>query len=349
MQTIVAAVVLALVVIVAWVLVSAFSGFGMPRLPSGSPSPATDRESEAAAFARLEALDGAEVAAPCRTQLLRPQGPPRGTIVIWHGFTNCPAQFAEVAEVLCGEGYFVLVARMPRHGNKDTLTHELKDLKAPELVEFAHACIDTAAGLPGPLAVAGISAGASLASWVAAVRPEVERLVAMAPLVEPKGLPMPVGRLLVRVRPIVPAMWIWWDPKRKADLGESPYVYPGFPLRGIVPFLHFTESLYDGHTVVSHRLKRAALTSNPSDAAISLPAAREMMQRAFVGHAEEVVELRLNRSLKWGHDFVDQHGPAHGDPEQVAAIILAALGEGEDPTAGGAIQATKPIAKEERS
>lgn len=343
MQPIVIAIVAVVVIAVAWVLLGMFTGIGMPRPPSSRPRPARDREGALAAFAKLEDADGAGVNPACRTQLLRPQTEARGTIVLWHGFTNCPAQFAETAEILCAEGFFVLVARMPRHGLADRLSHQLKDLTAEELVGFADRCIDAAAGLPKPLAVVGLSGGASVAAWTAAARADVDVLVACAPLVEPKSVPLPLGRLLVRLGRFAPAMWIWWDPKVKADLAESPNVYPGFPLRGIVPFLHLTEGLLDGHVTAKGTLTRAVLTTNPNDDAINLDAARDMMAKAFPSHAEEVVELVIDSSLGWGHDFVDQHAAHPGTPDQVADLLLAALGVSQDPTAGGLVSASNRL------
>lgn len=339
-------VLLAVAAVIVWALVGAFTGVGMPRLPVGTPHPARTREEALAALRILEDADGPEVAEPCRTQLLRPQGPPRGTLVILHGFTNSPPQFAEVAEILCGEGYFVLVPRMPHHGLADLVTHDLANLTAEELVTFGHRCIDIAAGLPGPVSVIGLSAGASMAAWAGAARDEVERVVACAPLVSVKAIPMPVGRLLVRFSRFVPSWYLWWDPRKKANLGESPHVYPGFPLRGLVPFLHVGAALYDQQVVPAHELQRVALTSNPHDIAIRRDVAREMMRRTYTGHARSLVELTIAASLNWLHDFVDQHVPHHGTPEQVAALLLTALGESDDDTAGGVVSATSDLAKE---
>jgi alpha-beta hydrolase superfamily lysophospholipase len=336
-------VVAASAVVVFIVLVAAFTGIWMPRLPVGKPAPAPNQDAALALLARLQAADGPEVATPCRSQLLRPQGPARGTIILWHGFTNCPPQYAELAEILCAEGYFVLVPRAPRHGYKDVLTRDLKNLTAEEIVTFGHACVDIGAGLPGPLYVAGLSVGATIAAWAGTVRPEIERVVAMAPLTQPVGIPVPIGRLLVRIRPIVPAIWIWWDPRKKADLGESPYVYPGFPLPGLIPFLHIGESLLDGHTSSRKRVQRVALTTNPGDFAIRKDAARKMMRRAYAGRADKALELTLDKSLGWWHDFIDQAGAHHGDPEQVAALVLAALGENDDTSAGGVIATTADL------
>jgi pimeloyl-ACP methyl ester carboxylesterase len=310
-----------------WLAAVAFAGFGVPALPDIDPAPARDEEAALKAFEVLSAADGPEVSPAARTQLLRPQGPARGTLVVWHGFTNCPAQFAEVAEILCAEGFFVLVARIPRHGNSDTMTRDLEELIVEEIAAFANHCVDVAAGLPAPLGVIGFSAGGGLAAWMAASRAEVERVVCMSPLVAPRGFPMWVVRLVVRFRTLMPAAWIWWDPRKKERLNGSPHVYPGFPMTGLIPFLHVGVSLHDERVQANHRLQRAALVTNPRDLAIRNASAEMMMARVFAGHADSVVEYALARSLGWWHDFIDQYGAGSGEPEQIAELLMVALGE----------------------
>jgi len=329
--------------VVAVVLATAFAGAGMPPLPLGEPAPADDEESALAALETMQDAEGPDIDAPCRTQLLRPQTPARGTVIVWHGFTNCPAQFAEVAEVLCSEGYFVLTPRLPRHGDHDKLTRDLEHITADEIIRFMHSCVDVAAGLPGPVYAVGLSVGGSLTALAGALRTEVLRIVVISPLVEPKSVPTSLGRVLVRFRRFVPGMWIWWDPRKKENLGETPYVYPGFPLPGLIPFLHIGESLLDGKTTPVHRLERAVLISNPGDFAIRRDVARKMFERAFTARGDRVLEFTLDKGLGWWHDFVDQHGPHHGTPEQVADLVLAALGVSADETASGVVASVRDI------
>jgi alpha-beta hydrolase superfamily lysophospholipase len=322
---------------VLWLAAVAFAGFGIPGLPDIDPQPARDDGAALRAFEVLSAADGPEVSPAARTQLLRPQGPARGTLVLWHGFTNCPAQFAEVAEILCAEGFFVLVARIPRHGNSDTMTRDLEGLIVEEIATFANDCVDVAAGLPTPLSVVGFSVGGGLAAWMGARRAEVERVVCISPLVAPRGIPVWVVRLVVRLRSVMPHAWIWWDPRKKEKLNNSPHVYPGFPMTGLIPFLHVGMSLHDKRVQTSHRLKRAALITNPRDLAVRNGPAARMMTRVFAGHADTVMQFALAGSLGWWHDFIDQYGAGSADPEQIAELLMAALGEDGAPTPPGVV------------
>lgn len=310
-----------------------------------SVDPAGDR---AAALERFAELAGRDEGIPesTRTRLLEPDGPAPVTIVVWHGFTNAPAQFVAVAEGLRDAGYRVLLPRMPRHGLPDLLNRELTTLTDAELVEQVDTCIDIAAGLGDEVWVVGLSAGGTMASWASATRDEVRRAVVMAPLVAPKGFPMPAVRLCVKFPRIVPRMYMWWDSKAKADLGHSPHAYPGFPMPGVMPFLHLSESLFDHSVAVGHRLERFVLVTNDNDAAVGQDAARAFAVTVFADSADYFAEARVDPGLNWDHDFVDPWSPAGGSTEQVVAVVLAALGVGE-PTARGLL--VPPLVSEQPS
>ena len=271
-----------------------------------------------------------------RTRFFEPSGTAKATIVIWHGFTNAPSQFAAVGQALAGLGYRILVPRMPYPGLEDVLNRELAKLASADLVSHAEAVIDVAAGFGDEVWVFGLSAGATVAAWAAAKRTEVTRLVLAAPLVAPTGIPMPVVRLLVKFPRIVPKVYFWWDPRKKADLGHSPYAYPGFPLPGIVPFLQLSEALFDHSVRLGHQLDRAVLTHNPGDFAIRKDAAKDFAAQLFFPRSDASGTACIDPELKWMHDFVDPWSPDAGTTEQVVAIVLACFGVG-DPAAGGVL------------
>lgn len=307
----------------------------IPAPPESNPRPAIDRPAALARLAELVAAD-AEIPEATRTRLFEPSGEVRATLVIWHGFTNAPSQFIAVAGQLQTAGFRVLVPRMPHHGQADLLTRDLTNLKTAELVAQVDTCIDVAVGFGDPVWAVGLSAGATLAGWAAATRTEVTRLVLSAPLVAPKGFPQPLVRLFVRFPAIVPSFYMWWDPRVKANLGHSPHAYPGFPVPGVMPFLHLSEALFDHSVNAGHDLERVVLVSNPRDFAIRRDAARAFATDVFSSRAQCYGEANVDGALKWMHDFVDPWSPGAGTTEQVVEILSAALGVGE-PTAGGVL------------
>ncbi len=307
----------------------------IPAPPESAPAPAGDRAAASAKLAGLRAAD-AEIPEITRTRFVEPEGAALATIVVWHGFTNAPSQFGPAAEELGRLGFRVLVPRTPHHGLPDVLNRDLNNLTEAELVAHVDTCIDIAAGFGDPVWVIGLSAGGTLAGWAAANRAEVERLVLAAPLVAPKGFPLPLVRLMVRFPILVPRIYWWWDPRKKADLGHSPYAYPGFPIPGVMPFLHLSEAMMDHSVVAGHRLERVVLTSNPGDLAIRRDAARTFAGDVFGVRSGYYGEANIDPGLKWMHDFVDPYSPDAGTTEQVVAILTAALGVGE-PAAGGVL------------
>ncbi|MBK8445713.1 MAG: alpha/beta fold hydrolase [Micropruina sp.] len=303
--------------------------------PTPSVDPAPGRAAALARLAELQQLD-ADIPEGTRTRFFEPDETARVTLVIWHGFTNAPSQFVAVAEQLCEAGYRVLLPRMPHHGQADLLNRDLSNLTQDELVTHTTTCIDIATGLGESVWVIGLSAGGVLAALAAATRPEIDRAVLIAPLVAPKGFPMPAVRLCVKWPRIVPRFYMWWDPRVKDELGHSPYTYPGFPLPGVMPFLHLSELMFDGTVRPDHRLQRVVLITNPNDIAVRQDAARAFSATVFAGSSDYYGVAGIDKALNWVHDFVDPWSPSIGTTEQVVALLEAALGVGE-PTAGGVL------------
>lgn len=108
-------------------------------------------------------------------------GGPAGALVL-HGFTGTPATVRPVAEALAGAGFGVEVPRLPGHGTEvaDMIPTRFADWSTA--VEAAYLAL---AARCRPVAVAGLSMGATLACWLAARHPGVAGLVAINPLVLP--------------------------------------------------------------------------------------------------------------------------------------------------------------------
>jgi Serine aminopeptidase, S33 len=314
-------------------------------LVPGDPDPAMSPVQAEDRLARMTALDTDEYNAPCATRLVEPPGgvDARGTIVFYHGFTNCPAQFAAAADAIAARGWRVFLPRAPLHGQKNVLNHDLKDLTVEQLVRHVDMSIDVVAGFEGPLYVTGLSGGGVLAAWAGATRAEVTGFLAVAPIAAPAGMPLFVARGFVAAPWLVPHLYWWWDPRKKANLGESPYVYPGFPMPGLEPYLHMAAFLETACPAVPGWLESADLMLNPGDFGVRRDAARTMM-RPFDAGGRRTEEVVLAKQLGWWHDFVDPRGRHAGTPGQVADIFLAALGQGDDPSAGGLIAYREPLA-----
>lgn len=129
--------------------------------------------------------------------------PPKGVVLLLHGFTAGPWQFRDLSRLLSAQHLHSYAARLPGHGataraqGPEAAAFHSKELpKSHEVRKFA-LCADealTAAeqlaqSLGVPLMVVGFSAGGALATDLLLRAPErIARAVLVAPLLRPLGL-----------------------------------------------------------------------------------------------------------------------------------------------------------------
>ena len=118
----------------------------VPAPPVGVARPVQDPETARRLLDALMALD-ADIPEATRTRFFESSGPAKATVVIWHGFTNAPSQFAAVGEALAELGYRVLVPRMPFHGLADVLNRTIRQVKDPIQANVRGAALLASAGL----------------------------------------------------------------------------------------------------------------------------------------------------------------------------------------------------------
>ncbi len=108
-------------------------------------------------------------------------GGPAGALVL-HGFTGTPATVRPVAEALGDAGLAVEVPLLPGHG---TAVADMVPTRFADWSAAADAAYLALSVRCHPVAVAGLSMGATLGCWLAARHPGVAGLVAINPLVLP--------------------------------------------------------------------------------------------------------------------------------------------------------------------
>lgn len=145
------------------------------------PQPARDYESALERVRLLKAGEDSSIAVVCRSRLLDHGAPTDRAIVLLHGVTSCPQQFASLGEELHRRGHNVLIPRLPRHGMANRFSDEMRHLTAGDLRALADTAVDIAHGLGREVRVLGLSGGGVVAGWIAQHRREVERAVLVAP------------------------------------------------------------------------------------------------------------------------------------------------------------------------
>jgi len=221
-------------------IVVALIGLARPLSPRGlesHPRPARDYDDALRRVDALRALDSDAIASVCRTMLYTHGARTARAIVIFHGLTNCPAQFDSLARIAYARGANVLVPRLPRHGEADRMTDALAGSDAREWCTFADLAVDAARGLGDSVTVVGLSVGGTLAAWAAQERPDVDRAVLIAPMLGVAAAPGPWAPVVARLTGGLPNVFVWWDDKEKENLGGPKHVYPRFASRAVAATL----------------------------------------------------------------------------------------------------------------
>ena len=288
------------------------------------PDPTTSYAEAMERARALEAADGPDVADECRSRVLGRGERTERAVVLLHGFTNCPAQFALIAQAYADAGYNVVVPRLPGHGERDRLTTALSDFTVGDVVDVGDTAVDIAAGLGDEVVAVGLSGGGTLAGWLARERDEVSEAVLLAPLVVPKVLPEIAVAPVSRAFRYVPDLYWWWDGDQKEALATPPYAYPRYSLRSIGAFLALGRAIQTDSPRTT-TLERLVVVTNENDAAISNAAVGPVAEALSEGDVDVTVEV-LPESLGYRHDLVSPEGENADDLEAIYARLGPLLG-----------------------
>lgn len=165
-----------------------------PELTGDLPEAMARKLANDEALVRSGALQPA-----CRSKLWTPPGQPRGVVLLLHGFTAGPWQFAELGPQLAEDGWAAYAVRLPGHGASvhrgGASVEDASGLPGSRQHEsFGHAALAgwtearaLAVQLAVPLTLIGHSAGGAMALDVL-LRPHcgVQRAVLVAPLLRPR-------------------------------------------------------------------------------------------------------------------------------------------------------------------
>src|SRR5260370_4421510 len=147
----------------------------------------------------FQALDGPNVNPVCRTRLYVHGRRTERSLVLLHGFTNCPQQFGDLGKAFYELGWNVLIPRYPRHGYSDRLTTSIAELRADMLIALANRSAEAGAGLGERLTVAGLSLGGILTGYLAPTPADVDPALRIGALFGVGPIP---GWALARITPL---------------------------------------------------------------------------------------------------------------------------------------------------
>ena len=273
-----------------------------------APAPLQDYPEAVAAVQQLAAAEGDTVNPLCHTRLLGHGSKTARAVVIFHGVSSCPQQFAALAALLYARGYNVLLARLPRHGMADRLSTEPAQATAEEAVATGQALVDIAHGLSNEVTVVGMSGGGTLAAWLAQNRPDVDRVVLLVPMFGVQAFPADLTRPIAMAVRLLPNWWGWFDPVLQEKAPGPQHAYPRYSSRTIAEYLRLgaeVEAAARSETPAVHDIR---IVNNLNDESV-----RPEMARAVAadwqahGAAVFLYEFPVSAGLK--HDLIDPDQP----------------------------------------
>jgi pimeloyl-ACP methyl ester carboxylesterase len=275
---------------------------------SGPPSASNpDVRSFAQARAAIENDIAADVADATisiagRSRLYDHGRPVTHAVLLFHGFTNAPQQFDELARELYARGSNVYVPRIPHHGKKDRLTQDLVSLSVAELQGFSERAFDLLRPLGSRTTVLGLSLGGTLTMWLAQTQP-VDLAIPVAPFLMPYGWTRGVGGATMRAAQLSPDFYWWWD-ARVLENTRPAYAYPGYPIHALAQVTFLGDAIFDLASRLKPLARRCTLVSNVDDTGINNDVSRALLT-AWQQHGAPYQELVLHDLGQPRHDIID--------------------------------------------
>lgn len=266
----------------------------------------------------IRALDGPNVNPVCRSRLYTHGRRVERSLVLLHGFTNCPQQFDALGRRFYERGWNVFIPRYPRHGYTDRLNTTISELRSDHLLAVANKAAEAGSALGDRLTVAGLSLGGILTGVLAQDRDDVDRAVLIAPMLGLRPLPGPALTALTQVAKRAPNFFVWWNQHLKDRIGP-PYGYPRFST-------HAYAALFETGRVLVTAARKSA--PKASSIAVVTNAAEPRLDNRFTyrlveswrAHGAHVETHEFPASDRLPHDLIDP-GNAAGNTQLVYPVV----------------------------
>ncbi|MGC1380360.1 MAG: alpha/beta fold hydrolase [Candidatus Baltobacteraceae bacterium] len=243
-------------------------------------------------------------------------------VVLFHGFTNNPAQYAQLAPLIHARGVNVFVPRLPEHGDRNRMTKSIAKLTAETLLASAGDAVDIACGLGERVAVLGISLGGSLAAYFGQFR-EIALAVPVAPEYALLRLPYGVSHAIACAMLWLPNFFMWWDPRiREAQRPLT--AYPRFSTHALMQTLRIGDDVYRAAPRSAPLAQRIVTVVNRADPAVNNEASQRVSS-GWAQHGADGIEYVELTDLPKNHDIIDPDNPL-ARTDLVYPKLLDALG-----------------------
>jgi carboxylesterase len=241
----------------------------------------------------------------CITKLFDHGSQTENVIVLLHGFTNCPEQFAQLGKRFYDSGFNVLIPRFPYHGLSDRLTDALVKLRAEDLCAFGDNVINLAHGLGKKVTVMGISGGGTLSAWLAQNRPDLDYSFPIAAFFALTKTPGWAMRLFERLGMTLPNFFMWWDPRTKAENPHAIYyAYPRYPIRAMVEIFRLGTATQIQAKDRPLAAKTVCMVINDAEPSVNNDEIINLLETWQRHGARNLRQVHFEKRLKLPHDFI---------------------------------------------
>lgn len=275
---------------------------------SSHPNPVHSYEEAEELIQAVQDSEGADFNPLCRTRFMTHGQKVEDVIILLHGFTNCPQQFADLGTRFFDLGYNVLIMPLPHHGLADRVTPEQANLTAEELAEYGDRVVDIAQELGGHVTVAGLSGGGVTTAWLAQHRSDIDLAMIMSPGFGFSAIPTILTAPVMNFYLIRPNSFVWWDPELKEKDGVR-HAYAQYSTRALAQLLRLSFSVQADAQKSAPAAKEILYITNASDPDINLPLAYQVL-KDWQSHGTgnfRIYEFAAEDQLP--HDFIDGAQP----------------------------------------
>ena len=240
-----------------------------------------------------------------RSQVLVPDGPVRGGVLMLHGLSDSPYSVRHLAARYAALGFVVVVPRMPGHGTAPSGLRHAQWTDWLAAAEVGAREVHARVGAGKPFHVLGYSNGAALALKYAMDRvdingdeglPAPDRLVMVSPMIG-------IGRLaaFARLMPLLGGI-PYFEKSRWLDVQPefNPFKYNSFPVNGVRQSWLLTgvvqaQLLHLGTIGRSGRLPPVLAFQSVLDGTVSTPAVVRNLFEQLPANGSELVLFDINR------------------------------------------------------
>lgn len=256
----------------------------------------------------IKDLDGPNVNPLCRSRLYTHGRRVERSLVLLHGFTNCPQQFDALGNQFYERGWNVFIPRYPRHGYTDRLNTTIAELRSDHLLAVANRAAEAGSALGERLTVAGLSLGGILTGVVAQNREDVRRAVLIAPMLGLRPIPGPALSVLTQVAKRMPNLYVWWNRREKDRIGP-PYGYPRFSTHAYAALFETGRLLIAAARKSAPRSRSIAVVTNAAEPRLDNRFTYRLVE-SWRAHGASVETYEFPASDRLPHDLIDPGNPA---------------------------------------